>query len=123
MDLVVILWKILFHRLGCRPMENFCSIDFVVVLWKSLFFFFVTIDLVIVLWIHICIFFAIDLIVVSWKFPFLRTWLSSYGEFLVSWTWLSSYENFSVPWTWLLSYGRFFLFHGLGFCPMEDSWI
>ena len=25
MDLVVILWKILFHRLGCRPMENFCS--------------------------------------------------------------------------------------------------
>ena len=23
MDLVVILWKILFHRLGCRLMENF----------------------------------------------------------------------------------------------------
>uniref|UniRef100_A0A2N9FKM6 Uncharacterized protein n=1 Tax=Fagus sylvatica TaxID=28930 RepID=A0A2N9FKM6_FAGSY len=37
MDLVVILWKILFHGLGCRPMESFCSMDLVVVLWKILF--------------------------------------------------------------------------------------
>jgi hypothetical protein len=77
MDLVVILWKILFHGLGCHPMENLdCSIDLVVVLWKILFhrlpyekflfhglgcrpmeksFLFVTIDLIVVLWIHICI--------------------------------------------------------------------
>jgi hypothetical protein len=54
------------------------------------------------------IFFAIDLIVVLWKFPFPWTWLLPYGGFLVSWTWLSSYERFSVPWTWLSSYGRFF---------------
>uniref|UniRef100_A0A2N9FQT5 Aminotransferase-like plant mobile domain-containing protein n=1 Tax=Fagus sylvatica TaxID=28930 RepID=A0A2N9FQT5_FAGSY len=77
-DLVVIPWKILFHGLGCRPMENsvpwtwlssygkFCSMDLVVVLWKILFrglgcrpmeksFLFVTIDLVVVLWMHICV--------------------------------------------------------------------
>jgi hypothetical protein len=40
MDLVVVLWKILFRGLGCRPME------------KS--FLLVTIDLVVVLWMHVC---------------------------------------------------------------------
>jgi hypothetical protein len=47
MDLVVILWKILFHGLGCRPMENFSfhglgcrpmevsfPTDLVVALWR-----------------------------------------------------------------------------------------
>jgi hypothetical protein len=76
-DLVVVLWKSLFHGLGCRPMENFvpwtwlssygkvCSMDLVVVLWKILFrglgcrpmekfFLLVTIDLVVVLWMHVC---------------------------------------------------------------------
>jgi hypothetical protein len=52
MDLVVVLWKILlFHGLGCCPMEDFvvpwtwllsygrfcCSMDLVVVLWKILY--------------------------------------------------------------------------------------
>jgi hypothetical protein len=37
MDLVVIPWKILFHGLGCHPMENSVSVDFVVVLRKILF--------------------------------------------------------------------------------------
>uniref|UniRef100_A0A2N9I4R8 Aminotransferase-like plant mobile domain-containing protein n=1 Tax=Fagus sylvatica TaxID=28930 RepID=A0A2N9I4R8_FAGSY len=41
MDLVVVLWKILFRGLGCRPME------------KS--FLLVTIDLVVVLWMHVCV--------------------------------------------------------------------
>jgi hypothetical protein len=52
MDLVVILWRTLFHGLGCLPMEkflshglgccpveSFCSMDLAVVLWKSLFSF------------------------------------------------------------------------------------
>ena len=126
MDLVVILWKILFHRLGCRLMENFsfhglgcCPMESFVVVC---FLFFVTIDLIVVLWIYICIyFFAIDLIVVLWKFPFPWTWLLPYGGFLVSWTWLSSYERFSIPWTWLSSYGRFFCCsHRLGCRPVEN---
>uniref|UniRef100_A0A2N9FL14 Aminotransferase-like plant mobile domain-containing protein n=1 Tax=Fagus sylvatica TaxID=28930 RepID=A0A2N9FL14_FAGSY len=37
MDLVVILWKILFRGLGCRPMEKSVPMDLVVVLWKILF--------------------------------------------------------------------------------------
>jgi hypothetical protein len=68
MDLVVVLWKILFRGLGCRPME------------KS--FLLVTIDLVVVLWMHVCtcvffchrldcrlmeISFPMDLVVAPWR--------------------------------------------------------
>uniref|UniRef100_A0A2N9E2L5 Uncharacterized protein n=1 Tax=Fagus sylvatica TaxID=28930 RepID=A0A2N9E2L5_FAGSY len=34
MDLVVALWKILFHGFDCHPMESFCSMDLVVALWR-----------------------------------------------------------------------------------------
>jgi hypothetical protein len=92
-DLVVVLWRI------SAPM------DLVVVLRRVLFFCYHRLDCLMDVYMYI--FFAIDLIVVLWKFPFPWTWLLPYGGFLVSWTWLSSYERFPVPWTWLLSYGRF----------------
>jgi hypothetical protein len=113
MDLVVILWKILFHGLGCRPMENFVP------------FCYHRLDCRLMdACMYMCVFFfAIDLIVVLWKFPFPWTWLLPHGGFLVSWTWLLSYGGFSVPWTWLSSYGRIFCSHGLDCCPMENSWI
>jgi hypothetical protein len=124
MDLVVILWKILFHRLGCRLMENFSfhglgcrpMESFVV-----FFFCYHRLDCCL-MDVYMYIFFAIDLIVVLWKFPFPWTWLLPYGGFLVSWIWLSSYERFSVvsmdlvvvlwkillfPRTWLSSCGKF----------------
>jgi hypothetical protein len=60
MDLVVILWKILFRRLGCRLMENFsfhglgcCPMESFVFFF---FFFLVTIDLIVVLWMCICMY-------------------------------------------------------------------
>jgi hypothetical protein len=131
-DLVVVLWKSLFHGLGCRPMKNFvpwtwllsygkfCSVDLVVVLWKSLFHglgcrpmensvpwtWLSSYGKVFPFGYHrlgcrlmdacmyMCVFFAIDLIVVLWKFPFPWTWLLPPEGFLVSWTWLSSYERF-----------------------------
>uniref|UniRef100_A0A2N9GQR7 Aminotransferase-like plant mobile domain-containing protein n=1 Tax=Fagus sylvatica TaxID=28930 RepID=A0A2N9GQR7_FAGSY len=131
MDLVVILWKILFHGLGCRPMENFsfhglgcrpyggflshglgcCPMeDF----WlhgfgchpmKDFFFF--------------CCFHGLGCCPME--------------DFVVHGLGCCPMEDFVVPWTWLLSYGRFccsmdlvvvlwkiLLFHGLGCCPMED---
>ena len=120
MDLVVILWKILFHGLGCRLMEKCSFHGLGCCPMESFVFFFCYHRLDCCLMdVYMYIFFAIDLIVVLWRFPFPWTWLLPYGGFLVSWTWLSSYERFYVPWTWLLSYGRF-LFHGPGcFVPMD----
>jgi hypothetical protein len=98
--------KSLFRRLGCRLMENFCSHGLGCCPTESFVFCYHRLDCCL-MDVYMYIFFAIDLIVVLWKFPFPWTWLLPYGGFLVSWTWLSSYERFPVPWTWLLSYGRF----------------
>jgi hypothetical protein len=107
MDLVVILWKILFHGLGCRPMENFSFHGLGCRPMESFVFCYHRLDCCL-MDVYMHIFFAIDLIVVLWRFPFPRTWLLPYGGFLASWIWLSSYERF------------FYCFHGLGRCPMED---
>uniref|UniRef100_A0A2N9FDC5 Uncharacterized protein n=1 Tax=Fagus sylvatica TaxID=28930 RepID=A0A2N9FDC5_FAGSY len=66
MDLVVILWKILFRGLGCRPMEKSVPWTWLSSYGKFLFrglgcrpmeksFLLVTIDLVVVLWMHVCV--------------------------------------------------------------------
>ena len=56
MDLVVILWKILFHGLGCCLMEKFSFHGLGCCPMESFVFFFVTIDLIVVLWMCICIY-------------------------------------------------------------------
>jgi hypothetical protein len=109
-DLVVVLWKSLFHGLGCRPMENFVPWTWLSSYGKVFPFGYHRLGCRLMdACMYMCFFFAIDLIVVLWKFPFPWTWLLPLGGFLVSWTWLSSYERFSVPWTWLSSHGRIFV--------------
>uniref|UniRef100_A0A2N9F3Y8 Uncharacterized protein n=1 Tax=Fagus sylvatica TaxID=28930 RepID=A0A2N9F3Y8_FAGSY len=66
-DLVVVLWKIPFHGLGCRPTESFWPHGLGCRPMKGLLFHGLgcrPMD------IYMYIFFVIDLIVVLWKFPF-----------------------------------------------------
>jgi hypothetical protein len=70
MDLVVILWKILFHGLGCRPMENFVSWTWLSSYGKVFPFCYHRLGCCLMDAYMYMFFFCIDLIVVLWKFPF-----------------------------------------------------
>uniref|UniRef100_A0A2N9H6L9 Aminotransferase-like plant mobile domain-containing protein n=1 Tax=Fagus sylvatica TaxID=28930 RepID=A0A2N9H6L9_FAGSY len=93
-DLGIVLWKIRFCGLGCRPMEKFCSMDLVVVLWKILFR-------------------GLGCRPMEISFPMDLVVAIDHGGFLVSWTWLSSYERFSVSMDLVVVLRKNFCSHGL----------